>query len=103
MATKAKIDNSKIVIQIDGVTYELTPGNLTGAIVRQVREATGMSLNKAMQQMADDADLDTLAVVCFAAALQAGKKADFSKIEASVSYTSDIKIEQVQEDDQGEA
>jgi len=100
---KAQIDTSVIVIVVDGTKYELRPGALTGKIVRKVRETTGRSLQSAMNDLAEDPDLDSLAIVCYAAALQSRGKADFDKIESSISYSSDITIEQKEDEEQGEA
>lgn len=100
--SKANVDSTAVIITVDGKAYEFRPGDVTGKIARLVRHATGMSLSKAMQQLVDDADLDNLAVVMYAASLQAGSPESFEEIEESISYGSEVTVEQV-EAEQGEA
>lgn len=81
-----------VVITVDDVDYRFYPERITGLVAGKVRAATSRSVQSAVQALADDPDLDVLAVLCFAAALQTDPTASYETIAGSISYGSAIAI-----------
>ena len=82
-----------VTIGVDGEPFEFRPGEINGRIVRMVRAATGLSVARALQTLADDPDVDVLAAVVFAAALQADPTADFDRIEGICTYDAEYTVD----------
>lgn len=83
-------------------TYTLRPGRLTGRQAATVRKVTGMSPTAALGQLSDQPDLDTVAVLYYCAAVQAGDDPNWNTIIDSVTFETPIKLAFV-EDEPGEA
>lgn len=92
---------NKVTITVDGTAYTFYPERITAEIARQVRQASGMSVLRAVQSFESDPDIDVVAVVCYAAALQQNMKVEFASIEQSLSYGSEITVDAGVEDDDG--
>lgn len=92
---------NKVTITVDGTDYTFYPERVTAEIARQVRQAAGMSVLRAVQSFESDPDIDVVAVVCYAAALQQNQKADFATIEQTLTYGSEITVDAGVEGDDG--
>ena len=82
--------------------YTLRIGQVTGRQRMKVREATGVSLMTALAQLSTSPDLDTVAVLYYAAAIQAGADPNWNTIIDSVTPETPIALSLV-EDEPGEA
>lgn len=83
-------------------TYLLRPGQLTGRQIAQVRKITGQSPTAALAELANDPDLDIVAVLYYAAAVQAGDDPNWNTVIDSVTRDTPITVALV-EDEPGEA
>lgn len=79
-------ERQMIKISVNGDVYEFRPGEMTPRIARLVRQRTGMSAAKAHEQLGSDPDVDVVAVLCYAAALQSDVNADWDKLAESMSW-----------------
>lgn len=82
--------------------YTLRPGRLTVRQISHVRKVTGQSPTSAMAELANDPDLDVVAVLYFAAAVQAGEDPNWNTIIDSATRDTPITLELV-DDEPGEA
>lgn len=80
-------------IVVDGRRYEFRPDRITGTITGRVRAATGLSLARAAQTLIDDPDIDVLAAVCYAAALQTDRTVTYEQVADSITYQSAVTVE----------
>lgn len=88
-----------ITITIDeNTSFELRPDEITATISRKVREATGISLRKAMELLSSDPDLDVFAAICYAAALQTNPNYPFDDIEAKLTYDTSLEVDVADDD-----
>lgn len=97
--------NTTVTITVDGDhSFTFRSGDITARIARQVRQATGMSLMKAMRLLGEEPDLDVLAAVCYAGALQTNPSYPFDEIEQLITYDADYdaSIDDVEEGDDPE-
>lgn len=74
----------KIVVGDD--EYEFRPDDMTPKVARRVREDTGMSAAAAHRQLSTDPDIDVVAVLCYAAALQSDVDVDWDKFSDGLSW-----------------
>lgn len=100
-----RTDDTVITIIINGDSYKLRPGDLTGRLIAKVRGATGQSLRSALEALSEDPDIDALSALCYAAALQEGRDVRYDEIADGITYGSeiDVVIGNGSEDDEGEA
>ena len=98
---KATYEGPKLVIiTIDGKKYRYRPGSVTSKIARRVRQHTGSGLINALTAMTETPDIDMLATICYAAALQTDfDTANLDEIDDSLSYDAEIEIEFPDNDD----
>jgi len=87
-----------VVLTVGAAKYTFRWDELTAAIARRVRAATGMSLLAAGRLMDGDIDIDVVATFCFAGALQAGSGETFAEIESAIDYQTEITVEFVEDD-----
>ena len=71
-------------------SYVLRPGRLTGRQTAAVRKTTGMSPTAALGDLRDDPDYDIVAVLYYAAAVQAGDDPNWNTIIDSVTRETPI-------------
>jgi hypothetical protein len=83
-------------------TYTLRVGQVTGRHRMKVRSVTGVSLMESLAQLGTQPDLDTVAVLYYAAAVQAGDDPNWNTIIDSVTPDTPIALAFV-EDEPGEA
>lgn len=87
-------------IGIDGRTFRFRPNEITAKVARRVRQDAGMSIQKAMSLLDTDADIDVLATIAFAGAVQSDPKtADIDDIDNLLSYGSDVTLEFPEEEE----
>jgi hypothetical protein len=83
----------KIVVGDD--EYEFRPQDMTPKIARRVRLDTGMSAAAAHREMGQDPDIDVVAVLCYAAALQSGANPNWDKFSEGLSWLDVPEVEWV--------
>ena len=83
-------------------TYTLRVSQVTGRQRMKVRSVTGVSLMEALAQLGTQPDLDTVAVLYYAAAIQSGEDPNWNTIIDSVTPEAPITLAFV-EDEPGEA
>ena len=80
--------------------YRYRPGAVTSKNARRVRQHTGSGLINALTAMTETPDIDMLATICYAAALQTDfNTASLDEIDEAFSYDADIEIEFPDSDD----
>ena len=79
--------------------YVLRPSQLTVRQRLQIRDVTGMSVPKAMGLLSKDADVDVVAVLYYAAAIQGGDDPNWNTILDSVTADEPIRIGFTEDDD----
>jgi hypothetical protein len=99
---RAKNDFPVVRISVDDRDYDLPLGEVTSNIAREVRQAAGRSLSKVIAEAETDGDIDTIAVLVFAARRVAGEQVTFAEVESSISYGSGFGVEMGEGDDSGE-
>lgn len=94
---------TSITLKVDGERYTFYPERVTAKIARLVRQASGMSIAQASVGFSESPDIDALAVIVYAAALQAGRDVSFTEIEENITYGSALEVETSEEVDDPEA
>lgn len=74
-------------------TVEFRPAEMTPKISRKVRQETGVSVAKAMVLVETDPDLDLIAAIVYAGALQADMTADLEELEEWVTYDAEYEVD----------
>lgn len=82
-----------IVLTVGDETYRFRWDEITASVSRRVRAATGMSLFETLNLLEGDIDIDVVAAVVFAAALQAGDTVTLAEIEGKIGYQTEIEVE----------
>ena len=91
----------QVVIGVGDTKYIFRPGEITPKISRKVRSETGMGLLQALTMLGSEPDIDILAAICFAAALQTDfNKADLADIDEAFNYTTDVTLDVTNEEDE---
>ena len=90
----------QVIIGVGDTKFIFRPGEITPKISRRVRTETGMGLLQALTMLGTEPDIDILAAICFAAAIQTDPdNADLAKIDEAFNYTSDVTLDIVDEED----
>jgi hypothetical protein len=95
VASKASEPVKTLVFEWDGQDWPYVRGRNTARITRDVRQTTGMSLNRAEQLMGSDADLDVVVALLCAAMLQQGVTPDYEDLLDRVSPDSPLTVKLV--------
>ena len=85
---------SIVIIKVAGKEYRYRPGAVTSKIARRVRQQTGGGLLDALTALSETPDIDMLATICYAAALQTDfNTASLDEIDEAFSYDAEIELE----------
>lgn len=77
----------EVTIGVDGQPYTLRLGEMTAALVRELRAETGRSFTTFMGDLGgSDPDLDVIAVIVWLARRQAGETVTLADVEAGLTY-----------------
>jgi hypothetical protein len=84
----------RIEITVDNETYVVRQDEVTALDASQLRRATGYSFSGLMQAAQTDADIDVIAAFVWLARRQRGEKITFEKVAASITFNSEVELEE---------
>lgn len=91
MAAKAERAQT-LVFAFNGEEFPFVYGRCTARILRDVRQATGMTVPRAMELLGSEPDIDAVVTLYVAAAMQAGVNVDAEALLDSVSYANPVTV-----------
>ncbi len=99
-------DPVRLVIVVDGDRCVFTPDALTARQIGECRRQVGRTVRSLLDEIAADADIDTLAAFVWLAKLQRGEQVTYEQVADSIGYNSEFDVEtnaDSDEDDSPEA
>lgn len=96
----------QLVIVVDGDRHVFCPDALTARQIGECRRQVGRTVRSLLDEVAADADIDTLAAFVWLAKLQRGEHATYADVADSIGYGTDFDVEtnaERDEDDSPEA
>lgn len=92
-STRTPKGGLELAITMDGDRHVFRPDALTALQLGQLRKEVGRTLKVLYAEMAEDPDLDTLAVFVWLAKLQRGEKATFDAVAESIGYGTEFAVD----------
>lgn len=82
-----------VSIRLDGTTYTVTQGEMTGQLVMHLRRETGYSFRGLLVAAAKDPDIDVIAALVWLARRQAGELLlSFEEVAEEIGYDVDVDL-----------
>lgn len=89
-ARRAAVDNVDTSIKVDGVTYTVRLGDVSGLLDRDCRKTTGLSVMGVLTQMTTDPGMDSLAAFVWIAKTQKGIETTYEGELAEFTWDTEV-------------